>query len=289
MSRSPGRFARLFREHLLDLAADGIAKCLAALLMLLLVPLSCRMADEAVGTPKKVGVHQQGLINIHWEQVVHPPKTVEPPTPPPPLAGTPIHLPGGEATGFERTCRNERNEEIGKLRLVVFSREYRWECGSSTKVITPDGADFANQVLSTQGLQSYLKADEIVAVGMASCDTDDRRSQNCLAYDRALTLQSWVRRTRQTTGRSRSLDDVHTLNLGQLRPPAGSSCDMNKCADTGSQRVLMLIGVSGRGVVPFKDCLKDILQNDPEPVVRISGYPLFELDTPMPERACPGA
>lgn len=287
MSRPLGRFLRRFREQLLDLAADGIAKCLAALLILLFVPLSFRMAGEALGAPKEAGIYQHGLLNIHWIEASSPTDTAGPP--PPAGAGTPIELPGGGATGFERICRNERSEEIGKLRLVVFSREYRWECGSSTRVVTPDGADFAEQVLLSPGLQSYLKADEIVAVGMASCDTDDSRSQDCLAYARALTLKSWVRRIRQTTGRSRSLDDLHTLNLGQYRPPAGSSCTVNKCDDTGSQRTLMLIGVNGRGVEPFRDCLRNILDNDPEPVVRLSEYPMFELDTPMPPGACPGA
>lgn len=289
MKRWLERLRRRFPGHLYTLTVDSIAKALAIVLLAVLLPLSYQAADAEFGAPKSVGLVQLGLVNIHWEQAAESPRPEKDKTEPPASAGTPIPLPGGGATGFERVCRNGQGQSIGKLRLVVFSREYRWQCGSESEVVTPDGADFVGQVLTAPGLQSYLRADEIVAVGMSSCDTDDSVVQDCLAYKRALTLQSWVRRTRQTSGRSRSLDDVHTLNLGQLRPPPGSSCDMNKCADTGSQRVLMLIGVSGRGVEPFKDCLQDILANDPEPVVRISGYPMFELDTPMPQGACPGA
>ncbi len=282
-----GQFLRwLFGRRFFRSLGDGVATALAAVLIPLLVPSACGITGEAVSKPEKVGVQQVGLINVIWQE---PDQVPEPRTePPPPGAGIQIPLPGGQALGFERVCQDD-GREIGRLRLAVFSREYRWKCGSATEVISPDGVDFSRDVLSAPGLQSYLEADEIVAAGTASCDTDDDIAQDCLAYQRALTLQSWVRRVRVTPGQSRSLDDLHTLNLGQYRAARGAPCNLNKCEDTGSQRAVILIGIRGRRTERLEDCLKDILKNDPEPILRLNGengYPRFDFDQPMPVGEC---
>lgn len=275
------RFVRRF--------GDGVVTALAGVLVPLLVPSACAVTGDAVGGPERVGVTQVGLINVNWQELAEIPQPEDEDVPPP-AAGTHIALPGGgSALGFERVCRDEKRQEIGKLRVTVFSREYHWKCGSHKEIISPDGADFVADVLPAPGLQSYLEADEIIAVGTASCDTDDNVSQDCLAYRRAQALQSWVRRVRSTKGRSRSLDDIHTLNLGQYKPAGNSRCDLNKCEDTGSQRSVMLIGISGRGEEPLNHCLRDILKTDPEPILRLNGengYPRFDLDQPMPVGAC---
>lgn len=281
------RLWRFLRRVFFRTLHDGMASTLAGLLIAALVPSACAVTSGAVSAPQQGGVTQLGLINMIWKESPQPGPNPDPP----PSAGTRISLPGGEAVSFERVCR-DGDRQIGTLRLAVFSREYRWKCGSATEVLSPDGVDFSRDVLSAPGLQSYLQADEIIAAGTASCDTDDDIAQDCLAYQRALTLQSWVRRVRVTPERSASLDDLHTLNLGQYRAEGGAPCGLNKCEDTGSQRVVILIGIHGRRTERLEDCLKDILKNDPEPVLRLNGengYPRFDLDRPMPVGECSAA
>ena len=211
------------------------------------------------------------------------------PPDPPPVEDIPLAT-GGEAKRFLRVCRDEQGKELGSFSVLVFSDEYQWQCNSDREVLfAGEKVDFAGEVLSSPGLQSYLDAEEIVAVGSASCDTNDLATQECLAFRRAQRLQGWVRRARKTHGGGPSVRDVHFLSLGQRKPPPGTTCDLNNCRHTGSQRSLMLLAVSHRGPdVPLAPCLSNILGHDPEMHLELQEFSRFELNSSPLVSACPG-
>jgi hypothetical protein len=278
-----------FRHAFFEAVAEKIIGLLFTLAGLFIVSISYGwLGRHLEGSPVPGG--PAVVIPVPGLQPAAPPVSNPPQAPPPtlPPAQT-ISLPtGGEAKRFLRVCRDEQGHELGHFSVLVFSDEYQWRCNSDREVLfAGQDVDFAGEVLSSPGLQSYLEADEIVAVGSASCDTNKLVAQECLALRRARRLQGWVRRVRRTHGGGPSLQDVHFLSLGQRRPPAGTTCDLNNCRQTGSQRPVMLLAVNHReSEVPLAPCLLNILGSDPEMNLELNEFSQFELNSSPPVSAC---
>jgi hypothetical protein len=288
MSGFWGHIGKRFRHAFFEAVVERIVGVLFVLAGMFLAPGSYAWLNQHLeGSPK----HEGGppVVIPLPSPAPDPPQPPAPPPPPPPPKDIALAT-GGGAREFLRVCRDEQGKELGRFSVLVFSDEYQWQCDSDREVVfAGEKVDFAGEVLSSPGLQSYLEADEIVAVGSASCDTNDRVAQECLASRRARRLQGWVRRARKTHGGGPSVRDVHFLSLGQRKPPPGTTCDLNHCSQTGSQRSLMLLAVSHRDPgVPLGSCLASILGSDPEMHLELQEFSQFELNSSPLVSVCPG-
>lgn len=279
--------AQIARTLLLHASKETAARVFTVLAFLALSPLvhglTGKVLEGEVATGELVTIN----LNIFSSVGAPPPLPKEPP---PSEATEEVIQDRGQtiATASLRVCRDDQGKELGKLRVVTFSTEYHWDLGSSSKVWLGGSEikDFAREVLATDGLKSYLRADEIVAVGTASCEGNVER-ETCLAYDRAKALKGWVRTQRESTGRYQGVDDIHTLNLGRVKEECGGV--LNKIFDTGSQRPLMLIGVTGEySPEQLEYCLQKVLEEDGQGKTAklLETYSEFAIDRPPP-RPCP--
>jgi len=173
----------------------------------------------------------------------------KPSEPPEPLNDLPITL-------HELECRGDDAGSVdggrATLKLAVFSDEYSWDFKSDHRVLLNGRPVDLLGILREPGFGTLINADEVIAVGTASCEGDPI-VEGCRALHRARQLKAWLRRTRTRGGSMVDARPLHVLNLGQYR----GACSPGHPGQTEAQRRVMLVAVDRTaGTVSLERCLR---------------------------------
>ncbi len=157
-----------------------------------------------------------------------------------PVETPPVFTEGVDTDGRLRRIRRiarGRNGELAYLEITILDAEHYWPIGRADVIMTPgDREEDIFEFLDSSGLAKKIeKAEDIIAVGMASCESDDQTTEESRAEARAHQLVNWVRRL----GTLASDTQLYTANLGQFED---TDCPENSY-QTRLQRNAILVSV----------------------------------------------
>lgn len=193
------------------------------------------------------------------------------PPPPPPLPQ--------ERTSAPLWCMDARGQK-GVFRAMVFLDSYNWVRGSSELVeFNGETIPYFPTILRQRPVQEVLaKAQEIVAVGTASCESPlGFLFENRRAEQRAKQLVRWVEESRDELPRhpDAPMRNVRPLSLGRYT----RECSAPEAAETASQRRIILIAVAERPKdLDLESCLQRRIKEDDSLKFLTDNYSKFELD-----------
>lgn len=192
-----------------------------------------------------------------------------------------VSIAGSEqpATLYTRFCEEDQPDS-GELGVLVLSDEYSWVYGSETRVhLVGEPVVFPEVVLQSDGVTSLLdRAQEIVAVGTASCEGNPTREIE-RAYDRGIALRGWVNTSWRRNASPGDARDLHVLNLGRYV----GACPRDDGARSHHQRRVILIAITRTPEVDLERCLCEVFRRTPDLAHLVDEYSSFALNTSMPE------